>query len=93
MARTKQTTRKSTRGKAPRFDLGLATKAVRVAQAQAANIATQKPHHYQPDTVALRKIHRHQKSTELLMRKAPFAHLVKEILHSPHHVMKQDICF
>ena len=35
---------------------------------------------YRPGTVALREIRRYQKSTELLIRKAPFARLVREIL-------------
>jgi histone H3 len=38
-----------------------------------------KPHRYRPGTVALREIRRFQKSTELLMRKLPFARLVREI--------------
>ena len=35
-----------------------------------------KPHQYRPGTVALREIRRFQKSTELLIRKAPFARCV-----------------
>ena len=38
-----------------------------------------KPHCYRPGTVALREIRRYQRSTELLIRKLPFAHLVHEI--------------
>jgi histone H3 len=38
-----------------------------------------KPHCYRPGTVALREIHRFQKSTELWIRKAPFQHLCREI--------------
>ena len=38
-----------------------------------------KPHHYRPGTVALRQIRCYQKSTELLIRKLPFRHLVREI--------------
>ena len=38
-----------------------------------------KPHRYCPSTVALREIRRYQKSTELLIRKLPFARLVREI--------------
>jgi histone H3 len=38
-----------------------------------------KPHRYRPGTVATRKIHKYQKNTDLLIRKAPFQHLVKEI--------------
>ena len=38
-----------------------------------------KPMRYKPGTVALREIRRYQKSTELLIRKLPFARLVREI--------------
>ena len=39
-----------------------------------------KPHRYRPGTVALREIRRYQKSTDLLIRKAPFCRLTKEIM-------------
>ncbi len=38
-----------------------------------------KPHHYRPGTVALREIRKYQKSTKLLIRKAPFKCLVRKI--------------
>ena len=38
-----------------------------------------KPHRYRPGTVALREIRRYQRSTEMLIRKLPFQHLVREI--------------
>ena len=38
-----------------------------------------RPMRYRPGTVALRKIRRYQKTTELLIRKLPFNHLVWEI--------------
>lgn len=38
-----------------------------------------RPHRYRPGTVALREIRRYQKSTELLIRKLPFARYVREI--------------
>ena len=38
-----------------------------------------KPHRFRPGTVALKEIRRYQKSTELLIRKLPFQHLVREI--------------
>ena len=38
-----------------------------------------KPYRYRPGTVALRQIRRYQKTTELLLRKAPFQRLVREI--------------
>ncbi len=38
-----------------------------------------KPHCYRPGTVALCEIRKYQKSIELLIRKAPFQHLVHKI--------------
>lgn len=38
-----------------------------------------KPFRFRPGTVALREIRRYQKSTELLIRRAPFQRLVREI--------------
>ena len=38
-----------------------------------------KPHRYRPGTVALRQIRHFQKSTELLLRKAPFMRLCQEV--------------
>ena len=75
MARTKQTARKSTGGKAPRKQL--ATKAARKSAPAAGGV--KKPHRYRPGTVALREIRKYQKSTELLIRKLPFQRLVREI--------------
>jgi histone H3 len=75
MARTKQTARKSTGGKAPRKQL--ATKAARKSAPTAGGV--KKPHRYRPGTVALREIRKYQKSTDLLIRKLPFQRLVREI--------------
>ncbi|PHT65222.1 histone H3.2 [Capsicum annuum] len=75
LARTKQTARKSTGGKAPRKQL--ATKAAR--KSAPATGGVKKPHRFRPGTVALREIRKYQKSTELLIRKLPFQRLVREI--------------
>ena len=75
MARTKQTARKVTGGKAPRKHL--ATKAAR--KSVPATGGVKKPFRYRPGTVALRQIRKYQKSTELLLRKAPFGRLVREV--------------
>lgn len=75
MARTKQTARKSTGGKAPRKQI--ATKAARKSAPATAGV--KKPHRYRPGTVALREIRQYQKSTELLIKKLPFQNLVREI--------------
>lgn len=73
MARTKQTARRSTGGKAPRKKV--ATKAARKNAAG----GIKKPHRFRPGTVALREIRRYQRSTEFLIRKAPFQRLIREI--------------
>jgi histone H3 len=90
MARTKQTARKSTGGKAPRKQL--ATKAARKSPSK-----SMKGRHFQrnekgqritkdgkvikslPGTAALREIRRYQKMTELLIPFAPFRRLINEI--------------
>jgi histone H3 len=75
MARTKQTARKNTGGKAPRKQIG--NKAAR--KTAPASGGVKKPHRFRPGTVALREIRKYQKSTELLLRKLPFQRLVREI--------------
>ena len=75
MARTKQTARKSTGGKAPRKQL--ASKAAR--KAAPTGETAKKAHRFRPGTVALREIRRYQKSTDLLIKKAPFQRLVREV--------------
>ncbi|CAD6890487.1 unnamed protein product [Tilletia caries] len=70
MARTKQTARQSTGGKAPRAQL--AKKAEKLARAAG---GVKKPHRYKPGTVALREIRKYQKSTELCLRKLPLQRL------------------
>ncbi len=73
MARCKQSARKSTGGKAPQMHF--ATKA---AQAKKMMGGVKKPHRYHPGAVALCKIRKFQKSTKLLIRKAPFQRLVRK---------------
>jgi histone H3 len=75
MARTKQTARKNTGGKAPRKNV--ASKAARKTAPSSGGV--KKPHRFKPGTVALREIRKYQKSTELLVRKLPFQRLVREI--------------
>jgi histone H3 len=76
MARTKQTSRKSTGGKAPRRQL--AAKAARKSAAATTGTA-RKPHRYCPGTRALIQIRKYQKSTDLLLKKLPLQRLVNEI--------------
>jgi histone H3 len=75
MARTKQTARKSTGGKAPRKEL--ATKAVRDRASAAGGL--KKRRRYRPGTVALREIRRYQRSSNPLIGKLPFRRLVREV--------------
>ena len=41
--------------------------------------AAKRKHRYRPGTLALREIRHYQKKTNLLIKKAPFARLVREI--------------
>lgn len=85
MARTLQTARRSTGGKAPVKEL--ATKSGREAARRRAameavksrTVRPRKKHKFRSGTVALREIRRYQKSVDLLLRKRPFARLVREI--------------
>ena len=85
MARMKQTARKSFGGKCPRKQF--ATKpATRSAPATG---GVKKPHRYRPGTIVLRKHRSYQKSTNLLISKAPFGRLVREIAQQ----FKKDLRF
>ena len=75
MACTKKTACKPTGGKAPRKQL--ATKAARKSTPTTSSV--KKPQRYHLGTIALRKIRKYQKSTQLLISKLPFQMLVKEI--------------
>ena len=78
MAWCKQTAQKSTGGKVPCMQLS--TKAARAARRNGPAVGgVKKPHHYRPGTDALREIRKYQKSTYLLICKAPFQRLVREI--------------
>lgn len=79
MAKTKQTARKSTGGKAPRMGLNFAVAKAPRPNSGAGSKKPRKPHRYRPGTVALREIRKYQKSTELLIRKLPFQRLVREL--------------
>lgn len=85
MARTKQTARKETKGKAPRKQL--TSKAARKSEPGTGMV--KKARRYRPGTVALREIRRYQKSTDLLIRKLPFQRLVREIAQD----FKSDLRF
>ncbi|OSX81394.1 hypothetical protein BU14_0022s0114 [Porphyra umbilicalis] len=85
MARTKQTARRSTRGKAPR-SLALAA-ARRATKAKAGGKAAVK-RRYRPGTVALREIGKFQRSGELLISKLPFQRHAREIAQDYTNVQR-----
>jgi histone H3 len=98
MARTKQTARKITAGKAPRKGAkkmeGLknirATKKAPASGVKPTKMpGVKKPHRYRPGTVALREIRKFQKNTDLLIRKLPFQRLIREISQE----YKEDLRF
>ncbi|KAL2554968.1 Histone domain-containing protein [Forsythia ovata] len=72
-------------GKAPRKQF--ATKAI--CKSALTTDKVKKPHCFLPGIVALREIHKYQKSTKLLIHKLPFQRLVYEITHD----FKVDIRF
>eukprot|EP00210_Caulerpa_lentillifera_P007668 g7319.t1 len=76
MARTKQVARKSTSGKAPARKKTTARKS---AKAMVSEALTKKPRKFRSGTVALRQIRHYQKTTGLLLRRAPFQRLVREV--------------
>merc|ERR1712118_360276 len=86
MARTKQTARKSSGGKAPRKQINSKLKEHKDSPISA---GVNKPHRYRPVTVALREIRKYQKSTDLLMRKLPFQRLLREVAQD----FKKDLRF
>jgi len=85
MARTKQTARRSTGGKAP--PRHVANKSARKSAPGFSGV--KKPHRYRPGTRALMMIRKYQKSTELLLRKMPFIRLIREVAQE----FKSDLRF
>ncbi len=73
MARTKRTAGKITHGKAPRAELEM--KAARVPARK-----DPRPAVYRPGDRALREIRKHQRSTELLLKKTPSIKCVKNVI-------------
>lgn len=82
MARTKQTARKSTTGKAPRKQLktkaGRKTSESRPAPTMSAGKKKINRYH-KPGVMALKEIYRYQKSTDLLIKKMPFRRVIREL--------------
>jgi histone H3 len=82
MARAKQP---AVRG--PKFSTTTSSKGV--PEVDERGSGKKKKHRYRPGTVALREIRKFQKSTDLLIRKAPFTRLVREIAQ----LFKMDLRF
>jgi histone H3/H4 len=78
MARTKQTARASTGGKAPHKQLAHRSRP-RARRNAPTGGGVKRPHRFRPGTVALREIRKYQKSTNLLLLQGPFRRLVREI--------------
>jgi len=70
MARVKETARAKK---------GLGSKKSKAPKAAASTTGTKRAHKWRPGTVALREIRKFQKSTELLIQRAPFQRLVREL--------------
>ncbi|KAG0633345.1 histone-fold-containing protein [Tuber brumale] len=82
MAKSKAVARKSTGGKAPPKKSTKTVKRPSGVGARAGDPVPAKPttaRRWKPGTRALREIRQYQKSTDLLIRKLPFARLVREI--------------
>lgn len=82
MARTKNTPVPTYRsiGKTPRRTLTTKPRPARLsAPATGGTAEGRKKRRYRPGTIALREIRKYQKSTNLLIRRAPFNRLVREI--------------
>jgi histone H3 len=79
----KQTARKSTGGlpQPKRLDSSKPKKAKKSEKKQ-------KPQRYRPGQLALKEIRRYQRSTELLIRLAPFQRLVREIAQTFHRDLR-----
>lgn len=94
MVRTKQTARKSTGGETPKIYKILETK-TKTLKHKGKHLPPVGRHQkqgekrgvkrYRPGTVALKEIRRYQKTTELLIRTAPFQRLVKEVSQKFKH--------
>lgn len=85
MARVKQTARRHFGTKRPKPAFNGARKTVTFASEP----RVKKTRRYRPGTVALRNIRKYQKSTELLIKRAPFQRLVREIAQD----VKTDLRF
>lgn len=91
MARTKQTSRGSSGGKTPRKTIATKAHSKVAKKGKKTRFSSKKrtgapgikkAMRFRPGTVALRDIKRYQKATDLLIRRAPFQRLVREVTQS-----------
>mmetsp|Transcript_6191 Transcript_6191/g.15925 ORF Transcript_6191/g.15925 Transcript_6191/m.15925 type:complete len:150 (+) Transcript_6191:233-682(+) len=86
MARTKSSSIKRVGGKGIGLKAKRAGKSAASMSSQSGEAGTPaqapKSRRYRPGIKALREIRRYQKTTELLIRKLPFARVVREVAHS-----------
>jgi len=75
MARSKQNPRKD------KFSVVIARRKMARERCREMKPGNKKPRRFRPGTKALRDIRRYQRSTEMLIRKAPFQRLVKQCSH------------
>jgi len=90
MARTKQTARKSTGGKAPRLNhrpqlqsgraMKTPSKSTPTFKKSMAPASRRVKKRFRPGTVALKEIRKYQRTAELLIPAAPFRRLVRQIV-------------
>ncbi len=90
MARTKASPA-SSKQKSPAKQTAMGSKIRAAAVSPAARAGAMRPHRrYRPGTVALKEIRQYQKSTELLIRKLPFARLVCMLLKRAAHTVSRS---
>ena len=75
----KATARKSTGGRLPS---PIRSRGRQSDASEAAGGSGRKKQRFRPGTVALREIRKYQKSTDLLLRKLPFARVVRHVAHA-----------
>mmetsp|Transcript_31551 Transcript_31551/g.77306 ORF Transcript_31551/g.77306 Transcript_31551/m.77306 type:complete len:166 (-) Transcript_31551:75-572(-) len=63
----------------------------RVKEAAVKVVEAKRPHRFRPGTRALMEIRRYQRTTDLLLRKLPFARLVKELTQNYHHDLRWKV--
>ncbi|ORX92256.1 histone-fold-containing protein [Basidiobolus meristosporus CBS 931.73] len=76
---SKKTVPKPIQRTSPRTSIKTTPKTKRTPAKSTRTPGTTKTRRYRPGTVALREIRHYQKTTDLLLRKLPFARLVREI--------------